>query len=532
MCSMNPDHSPHRMREARGEGLFCGKRTLHSFAQLASEILRTELVFFQGLTSKSGRTILNLNQHLQKARASQPEISPKLIGVGPLSPLMLTIHGNSSRFCDGLSRRNFLRIGALGLGGLTLPQLLRAESISGQRQRHKSVIMIFLPGGPSHQDMVDLKMDAPSEIRGEFKPISTSVPGVQICEHLPKIARLMDKMTVIRSMVGAEDNHYAFQCLSGRHQKNAPQGGWPCLGSVLSKLGGSVDRSVPPFVGLSPAMGHVPWSDAGTPGFLGVGHAPFKPNGAGMGDLTLNGSSLDRLSDRKQLLASFDRFRRDVDGSGLMEGLDVFNEQAFGMLTSSKLLEALDIGREDPRVREMYGKGDPKNRDDGGPKLMEQFLMARRLVEAGTRCVTLAFSRWDHHGDNFGALRQDLPLFDQGLSALVTDLHERGLDKDVSVVVWGEFGRTPKINKDGGRDHWPRVSCALLAGGGMRHGQVIGATDRLGGEAVERPVQFGEVFATLYHNLGIDVSKVTLPDLSGRPQFLVDGWQPMKELVG
>src|SRR5678815_1574916 len=279
-------------------------------------------------------------------------------------------------------------------------------------------------------------------------------------------------------------------------------------------------------------MGHVPWSDAGVPGFLGVAHAPFKPDGAGKADMVLNGVTLDRLADRKALLAGFDTFRRDVDGSGMMSGLDSFNDQAFGILTSSRLLEALDIEKEDPKVRAMYGKGDPKNRDDGGPKLMEHMLIARRLVEAGSRCVTLAFSRWDHHGDNFGALRQDLPLLDQGLSALIEDLHQRGLEKDVSVVVWGEFGRTPTINKDGGRDHWPRVSCAVLAGGGMKHGQVIGATDRLGGEASERPVQFGEVFATLYHNLGIDVSKVTLPDLSGRPQYLVDnGLVPMRELV-
>jgi len=247
----------------------------------------------------------------------------------------------------------------------------------------------------------------------------------------------------------------------------------------------------------------------------------------------LNGVTLDRLADRQTLLGSLDRFRREVDASGMMEGLDAYNRQAFGILTSSQLSSALDLKNEDPKVVERYGKGDPRNRDDGGPKLMEHFLVARRLVEAGARCVTLAFSRWDHHGDNFGALRQDLPLLDQGLSALITDLHERGLAQDVSVVVWGEFGRSPTINKDAGRDHWPRVSCALLAGGGMKHGQVIGATDRLGGEAVERPVQFGEVFATLYHNLGIDVNKVTVPDLTGRPQFLVDnGWQPIRELVG
>ena len=449
---------------------------------------------------------------------------------------MLTLYakGSSSRFCDGVSRRNFLKIGALGLGGLSLPQLLRAESQSGIRNSHKAVIMVFLPGGPSHQDMFDLKMDAPSEIRGEFKPIATKVPGVQICEHLPLLAKLANRYTLIRSMVGAEDNHYAVQCLTGRHARNSPPGGWPCMGSVLSKLYGPADRSMPPFVGLAPKMGHTPWSDNGQSGFLGVGHAPFQPNkGGGKDDMTLNGLTLDRLSDRKQLLASFDQFRRDIDATGMMDGIDAFNQQAFGILTSSKLLEALDVEKEDRKIRERYGKGDPKNRDDGAPKLMEHMLTARRLVEAGARCVTLAFSRWDHHGDNFGALRQDLPLLDQGLSALLTDLRERGLEKDVSVVVWGEFGRTPTINKDGGRDHWPRVSIAMLAGGGMRHGQVIGATDRLGGEASERPVQFGEVFATLYHSLGIDVNKVTVPDLSGRPQFLVDkGLQPMRELVG
>ena len=445
---------------------------------------------------------------------------------------MLTILGQQSRFCDGLSRRNFLKIGALGLGGLTMPQLLRAEAQAGIRQSHKAVIMIFLPGGPSHQDMFDLKMDAPSEIRGPFKPINTNVPGIQICEHLPRLAGMMDKLAIIRSIVGAAGGHDAFQCLTGRAPNNQPQGGWFSMGSALSKLEGSANKFIPPFIGLAPKMGHMPWADTGQPGFLGVSHAPFKPDGAGKTDMVLNGVTLDRLADRKTLLASFDNFRRDVDASGLMSGLDTFNEQAFGMLTSSKLVEALDLTKEDKRVVERYGKGDPKNRDDGGPKLMEHFLIARRLVEAGARCVTLAFSRWDHHGDNFGALRQDLPMLDQGVSALVEDLHQRGLDKDVSVVVWGEFGRTPNINKDAGRDHWPRVSCGLLAGGGMKTGQVIGSTDRLGGEAVDRPTQFGEVFATLYQNLGIDVNKAVVHDLSGRPQFLTDGHQPMKELIG
>jgi len=440
-------------------------------------------------------------------------------------------------FCDGVSRREFLRIGGLGMGGLALPALLRAEEASGIRSagnRHKAVIMIFLPGGPSHQDMFDLKMDAPAEIRGEFRPISTNVPGIQICEHLPKLARMADKYSIIRSMVGAEDRHDSITCYSGRHPRGAPPGGWPSMGSFLSKLEGPADPAIPPFIGLAPKMGHVPWSDNGRAGFLGASHAPFEINkGGGCDDMTLNGISLDRLSDRQGLLSGMDRLRREIDGSGQMTGLDAYTKQALGILTSSRLVEALDLRKEDSRILELYGKGDPKNRDDGAPKLMEHFLMARRLVEAGARCVTLAFSRWDHHGDNFGALRQDLPLLDQGLTALLTDIHQRGMEKDVSVVVWGEFGRTPTINKDRGRDHWPRVSFALLAGGGMRHGQVIGATERLGGEASERPVLFGEVHATLYHCLGIDVNKVTVTDLMGRPQFFVDnGIQPIRELVG
>jgi len=439
-----------------------------------------------------------------------------------------------SGYCDGVSRRNFLKIGTLGLGGLALPQLLQAEAASGLKRSHKAIIMIFLPGGPSHQDMFDLKADAPSEIRGEFKPIPTNVDGLEICEHLPRLAKCMDRAAIIRSVVGAFDDHDAYQCLTGRPNRNLPPGGWPSLGAVLSKVQGPVNRALPPFVGLSPKMGEMRWARSGDPGFLGPAHAPFQPNkGGGKEDMVLNGVTLDRLADRRSLLQSFDQFRRDIDASRMMEGLDAFNQQAFGILTSSQLLQALDVEREDPKVRATYGKGDPRNRDDGGPKLMDHFLVARRLVEAGARCVTLAFSRWDHHGDNFGALRQDLPLLDQGLSALLQDLHQRGLDRDVSVVVWGEFGRTPTINKGGGRDHWPRVSCALLAGGGMKLGQVIGATDRLGGEANARPVYFGEVFATLYHNLGIDVNKTTVTDLSGRPQFLVDnGLQPMRELVG
>jgi len=443
---------------------------------------------------------------------------------------MLTIYGKSPRFCDGVSRRNFLKIGALGLGGLALPQLLQAESQSGIRRSHKAIIMIYLPGGPPHQDLFDLKMDAPLEIRGEFQPISTNVPGIQICEHLPLLAKKADKFAFLRSVVGAVDEHSDFQCFTGRLSRNQPPGGWPSIGSVISKVIGPTAPAIPPFVGLEPRMQHRPYN-AATPGFLGTAHNAFHPQGEGKSDMVLNGVTLDRLSDRRSLLASFDHFRRDVDSSGLMEGLDAFTEQAFGVLTSSRLVEALDLAKEDPRVVERYGKGDPKPHGDAAPMLMEQFLMARRLVEAGARVVTVAFGFWDYHGNNHRNCKADLPLLDQGVTALVQDLHDRGLDKDVSVVVWGEFGRTPTINKDAGRDHWPRVSCGLLACGGMKTGQVIGATDRLGGEAIERPVNFQEVFATLYHNLGLDPNRATVPDLSGRPHYLVDGYEPMRELI-
>jgi uncharacterized protein (DUF1501 family) len=230
-------------------------------------------------------------------------------------------------------------------------------------------------------------------------------------------------------------------------------------------------------------------------------------------------------------LKTVDNLRRDIDASGAMDGLDSLNQQALDILTSSKLADALDLSQEPQEVRDRYGKGDPKNYGDGAPRNLEHFLTARRLVEAGARVVTLNFGRWDFHSNNFNGLKDThLPQFDQGLSALIEDIYERGMDKDVAVVAWGEFGRTPRINKDAGRDHWPRVGCGLLAGGGWNTGQVIGATDRLGGEAVDRPVHFGEVFASLYQHMGLDPHAITLPDFSGRPQYIVDSYQPLPEL--
>ncbi|MEQ8638825.1 DUF1501 domain-containing protein [Gimesia maris] len=447
---------------------------------------------------------------------------------------MLKILGSQkSKFCDQITRRNFLQIGGLALGGMSLPQILQAENSSNQRKKHKGIIMIFLPGGPPHQDMWDIKVDAPSEIRGEFNAIQTNVPGVEIGDQFPRMAQMADKFAFIRSMVGSDGRHDAFQCLTGQRFGNQPLGGWPSLGSVLSKKYGPVDPSIPPFLGLSPKMGHMEWARAGDPGFLGLAHAPFRPNGEGMADMTLNGITLDRLDNRKKVLSSLDQFRSKVDASGMMEGLDSFNQQAFGILTSSKLADALDLSKEDQSLRDRYGRGTSKLRADGGPKLLDDFLTARRLIEAGARCVTLAFSRWDWHGGNFKRGREDMPMLDQGVTALIEDLENRDMLDDVTVVVWGEFGRTPKINANSGRDHWPRVSTAVVAGGGMKTGQIIGSTNRLGEYAEDRPVHFQEVFATLYHNLGINVETATVDDLQGRPRYLVDTnkYKVMPELV-
>ncbi len=442
-------------------------------------------------------------------------------------------------FCDGVSRRNFLKIGGLGAAGLSLPNLLALEAQAGIRNSHKSVILIYLVGGPPHQDMFDLKPDAPREIAGPHKPIGTNVPGIQICELFPRMAKMMDKFTIIRSLVGAQSDHDASQCFTGRNLRTeiAPAGGWPQFGSVVGKLQGGVAAGTPPFVSLCYECTHGPYNEPG-PGLLGVASSAFRPVGPGRGDLTLQGITYDRLADRARLLASMDRFRRDVDASGKMEGMDAFTQQAMGVLTSSKLAEALDLSKEDPRLVARYGTGDTVKRIDenGAPRVPQSFLAARRLVEAGARVVTVNYSKWDWHGgagnDIFSREREDFPIFDQGITALVEDLHQRGMDKDCTVLVWGEFGRTPRISAQVGRDHWPRVAMALLAGGGMPCGQVIGSTDRLGGEANSRPVTFPEVFATLYHNLGIDVNTATVTDTKGRPRYLVeDNTQPIRELT-
>jgi len=457
--------------------------------------------------------------------------------IPPTGSIIMTNRQGSQ--CRGpMSRRSFLRVGALGLGGLTLPRLLQADAAVGRATSNKSVILIYLVGGPPHQDMFDLKPEAPSEFAGPWRPIPTNVPGIRIGEAFPRLAAMADKLAIVRSLVGNQANHDAVQVFNGFTPGRArPSGGWPQFGSTVARVQGPADPATPPFISLCYTCTHGPYNEPGA-GFLGQAFSPFRPMGPTRNDMTLRGLDVARLADRRTLLGSFDSMRRELDASGAMVGMDAFNQQALGLLTSSRLAEALDLSREDPRIVARYGTGNPNIFMDGNgaPRVPQSLLLARRLVEAGARVVTLNYSKWDWHGGPNNSIfqreRQDFPVFDQCVSALVDDLHQRGLANDCSVIVMGEFGRTPRISAQVGRDHWPQVNCALLAGGGMTTGQVIGATDRIAGEAVSRPVRFGELFATLYRNLGIDVNHVTVPDLTGRPQYLVeDSAQPMRELA-
>jgi hypothetical protein len=417
--------------------------------------------------------------------------------------------GSTRQYCDGLSRRSMLKIGALTIGGITLPNLLRAEESSGIKSSQKAIINIHLGGGPSHQDMFDLKPQAPREFRGEFNPISTNVPGIEICEHMPLLAQMADKYAIIRSVVGMYDDHSNYHTQTGYGRNDLRNiGGRPSIGSVVSRLQGPSGSGAPPYIAYNEAP----------VGYLGPVAKAYRPEG---GDLRLvGGMDSTRLESRTNLLSSLDNIRREVDGSGQMKALDSFTQRAVSVVTSGSVADALDLNKEDPKVREKYGKEDGR-----------MFLTARRLVEAGVRVVTFDWGGWDTHDRNFEQLRTQLPKLDRSLSALINDLHARGMDKDVTIAVWGEFGRTPRINPQAGRDHWSRVAMCFLAGGGMKMGQVIGSTSNDGGEAKDRPVHLQEIFATLYHNMGISSEKTSIIDPAGRPQFLVDIRKPIEELV-
>ncbi len=412
------------------------------------------------------------------------------------------------RFCDGLTRRDALQVGAMGFGGLTLADLLRAEAQADTGSSHKALINIHLSGGPSHQDMFDLKPEAPREFRGEFEPIATNVSGIDICEHMPRLAQAADKFAIVRSLTGSIADHSDYPTQTGFARSSLQSmGGRPSIGSVAARMHGSTGGA-PPFVGYNGSY----------TGYLSSVFKPYKPQG---GELKLNNTlTANRLQSRTDLLVGLDRLRRDVDHTGHMLALDAYTQQAVEIVTSGRVADALDAKTEDPRVRDRYGK-------DGN-----MFLTARRLIEAGVRVVNFSWGSWDTHSNNFNHLRGQLPRLDHALHALVEDLSARGMDKDVTVVVWGEFGRTPRVNKNkGGRDHWYEVASCFLAGGGMKTGQVVGKSNRNAERAVERPVHLLEVFATMYHNLGVDVRTATINDPGGRPQYLTDGRMPIHELI-
>lgn len=455
-----------------------------------------------------------------------------------------------------LSRRRML-IGAAGFAGLTLPGLLRAEAAAGRRHSRKSVIQVHLDGGPPQLDTIDLKPLAPAEIRGEFQPIDTVVPGLQICEILPRLAAMADRCAWIRSLVGAAGAHDAFQCQSGFDAKSLQSlGGRPALGCVVSKLQGSTGDTAPPFVDLM--QGRPLVRNSARPGFLGPAHQPFRPDlsqlfprelepgmkgelarlgGEHRTSLTLHAElSVDRLGDRRSLLTALDSYRREVDATGMMAAMDRFTEQAASILTSGELAGALDFTQEDPRTLERYFLADTtaelRNTTSESPGATKKFLLARRLIEAGVRCVSLSLSDFDTHSNNFPRLKNLLPILDVGLSALLADLEERGRLEDTLIVVWGEFGRTPRIDpQTGGRHHWPQVGPAILAGGDFRMGQVIGATDRTASVVRERPVSYQDIFATAYAHFGIDPQQTTLVDPQGRPQHIVEQGQVLRELM-
>jgi hypothetical protein len=447
-----------------------------------------------------------------------------------LAMLNLIPDSSSRRFCDGISRRSALQLGTLACGGLSLPHLLQADAARGTERSNKSVIMVYLSGGISHQDTFDLKMEAPDEIRGEFQPIDTVLPGVQFCELLPQLALSADRMAVVRSVVGLADEHSSFQNVTGFRMGQAQREGKPSFGSVISQLQGPADSVTPPFVDLFPKMQHLPYNSPGA-GLLGPKYRAVRADGEDLDSMKLRYVSPDQFQRRRTLLQQLDDFRRNADASRDVLAVENTYGKAFDVLTSSKLVTALDVEQEDPAVRERYGKGSPKHLGDGAPMWNDQLLQARRLVEAGVRCVTVAYGFWDTHGQNFRHLKKHLPLFDTGISALIEDIYQRGLDRDVTVIVWGEFGRTPKINKDQGRDHWARVSNAILAGGGLRVGQIIGSTDKTGGDALDRPVHFHDILATVYHTLGIGADDRILDTAGSRLEILPPGVRAVDELI-
>ena len=441
-----------------------------------------------------------------------------------------------------IDRRGFVKAGALGMAGLSLPQVLKAESAAdpAKTSKEKSVIILWQRGGPSQHETWDPKPDAPQDYRGAFGAMSTNVPGIQICDLLPKCAKVMDKFSIIRSLYHTDAGHSAGDqvMFTGYppNKGNPNENFYPSCGSIVAEQQGHLNPDLPPYVMIPKRLPGV------DPAYLGKKYAPFETQADpavegpfNLPNFSLGDSlSLNRLDSRKGLLKSFDDIRREVDVSGSMEAADGFNQQAFDILTSPKARDAFDLDAEPRKLRERYGfmpayKAPTPDRC-GVPAWSQRMLLARRLVEAGVRLVTVDLRWWDTHVKGYETMRDGfLPRWDQAYSALLQDLEDRGLSDNVMVVAWGEFGRTPKVNSTGGRDHYPNVFSASVSGGGIQGGRVIGESDSKGAEPKERPVQPQEVLATMYRHLGIDYNKHYL-DHGGRPVPVLPFGAPISEL--
>ncbi len=468
--------------------------------------------------------------------------------------------GLNPRIAEGLtllSRRNFVKAGIAGMAGLSLPDLLRHQAqaaAQGKSRPRKSVVLLWMAGGPSHIDTWDPKPTRPLQNRGPFGVTATRLPGTIICEHLPRQAAMLDKFTLIRSIDCRSSNHEPNMVMQTGNREAAPRVNplgrlVPAIGAVVAKHRGPNTPGMPAYVAFMKSRSHLAFS-----GYLGRQYDPFIANQATrlpIYDLVGNdtgtmteadlfslplGLSQDRIYERRSLLRGFDQMRNELDSSGVMDSMDRYGQQAVELLVGSRARDAFDIAREPAALRDRYGKH----------LWCQQALIARRLVEAGASFVTLDLSyhtasgTWDNHGDNippYGGIEHGLkpllPLFDHLLTTLVSDLDQRGLLDEVLVLAMGEFGRTPQMGTQGstdGRNHWPVVMSMALAGGGFRHGQVIGATEADGGNIKERPVTPGDLAATIYHHMGVPLD-TTYSDNTGRPRYIVDGGRPIAELL-
>lgn len=441
--------------------------------------------------------------------------------------------GRRRRNCEGITRRDMLKVGTLALGGVTMADLLQARAAAphSATRNGRAVICFWLDGGPTHMDTYDPKPTAPAEYRGPFSAIPTAVPGVMLNELLVEHAALMDRISLVRSVHHNNGDHFAAAhwMWTGYYGSNAanldPK--YPSIGAITAKVRGPNRPGMPPFVAIpySYTIGRRPGYQSGA--FLGVTYNAFDvdgdPNSPNfqVRNLTLPGGvDSHRVLDRKHLLQGLDRVRRQADASGLMEGMDEFNRKAFELITGEEARRAFDINREDPRIRERYGR----NSTGQGA------LLARRLVEAGVTFVSVLNTGWDNHSNIGPAMKSKLPVLDRAVGALIEDLQQRGLYDDVVVMVMGEFGRTPRVNGGAGRDHWGNALSVLLAGGGIRPGVVVGATDEKGTTPIERAVKPAHVLHTVYRQLGIDTS-IHHYNRAGRPIPILNEGEPISELV-